>query len=297
MDMDIVIIFKSDGAVPREDHPVVAPAAHQDQPRIITARLLGRHASTNERSGGGLCRRAEGGCFVPVTGLFRAGRRRRARRTDWMLNGMAGPTIDLSATSEEEPRGEQVERRLAAILVADVVGYSRLMGKDEIGTLALLRKHHSELIGPKVSEHKGRIVRTAGDGFLVEFQSVVEAVACAIEIQLAMADRNAGTPQEQRIVFRIGINLDDIIIEDREIHGDGVNIAARLEPLAEPGGICVSAIVHDAVRDKFDLIFDDMGEQVLKNIARTRRVYRLLLGVPPSAVRASMTDGQLHTQT
>ncbi len=212
-----------------------------------------------------------------------------------MLTGMAGRTIDPSSAPKEEPRGKQVERRLAAILVADVVGYSRLMGKDEIGTIALLKRHHNELIGPKVIEHKGRVVRTAGDGFLIEFQSVVEAVACAIEIQLAMADRNARTPQDQRIVFRMGINLDDIIIEDREIHGDGVNIAARLEPLAEPGGICVSEIVHDAVRDRFDFTFDDMGEQVLKNISRTRRVYRLILGEPPSVMKAGMTDGLLHT--
>jgi len=293
--MDIVIILKSNGAVPFEDDPVVATAAYEDQPRIISARCIGRRARVSGRFEGESCHRAESGCFDPVTGLFRGGRRRRATRTEWMLTGMSGRTIDRSSAPEEEPRGNQVERRLAAILVADVVGYSRLMGRDEFGTVALLKKHHSELIRPKVIEHKGRIVRTAGDGFLIEFQSVVEAVACAIEIQLAMADRNAGTPQEQRIVFRIGINLDDIIIEDREIHGDGVNIAARLEPLAEPGGICVSAIVHDAVRDRFDFIFDDMGEQVLKNITRTRRVYRVHLGVPPSVVKAAMTDVQPHT--
>lgn len=174
--------------------------------------------------------------------------------------------------------GERVERRLAAILAADVVGYSRLMGQDEAGTLARLRTHRRELIDPKITEHKGRVVKTTGDGILIEFPSVVEAVACAVAVQRGMADRNAGTAQEQGIVFRIGVNLGDIIIaEDNDIHGDGVNVAARLEGIAEPGGICVSRVVRDQVRDKLDVVFDDLGEQALKNIARPLRVYRVRL--------------------
>src|SRR5258708_25181774 len=172
--------------------------------------------------------------------------------------------------------GERVERRLAAILAADVVGYSRLMGKDETGTLQRLRGHRRELIDPKITEHKGRIVKTTGDGILIEFPSVVEAVACAVAVQRGMAERNAQTPEYQRIVFRVGVNLGDIIVaEDNDIHGDGVNLAARLEGIAQPGGICVSRVVRDQVRDKLDLTFDDLGEQALKNIARPLRVYRV----------------------
>ena len=170
---------------------------------------------------------------------------------------------------------ERVERRLAAILAADVAGYSRLMGKDEVGTRARLRTHRHELIDPKVAEHKGRVVNTAGDGILIEFSSVVEAVACAVAVQQGMADRNSGLPEHERIVFRIGINLGDVIVEDGDIHGDGVNIAARLEGLAEPGAIFVSGIVHDQVRGRLDCSFDDIGEQSLKNIARPVRVYRI----------------------
>ena len=142
----------------------------------------------------------------------------------------------------------RVERRLAAILAADVAGYSRLMGEDEEGTLAALRAIRRELSDPKISEHRGRIVKTTGDGLLVEFQSVVDAVRCAVEVQRAMAERNADVLSERRIEFRIGINLGDIIIEDGDLFGDGVNIAARLEALAEPGGIYVSRIVRDEVR-------------------------------------------------
>ena len=170
---------------------------------------------------------------------------------------------------------ERVERRLAAILAADVAGYSRLMGADEAGTLARLRTHRRELIDPKIAEHKGRIVKTTGDGLLIEFPSVVEAVACALAVQGAMALHNAATPQDRRIEFRIGINTGDVIVEDGDIHGDGVNVAARLEALAEPGGVCVSAIVHDQVRGRLDCVFDDIGEQSLKNIARPVRVYRV----------------------
>ena len=170
---------------------------------------------------------------------------------------------------------ERVERRLAAILAADVAGYSRLMGRDEAGTLARLKALRRELIDPMVAEHRGRIVKTTGDGLLIEFPSVVEAVACAITVQSGMGSRNAATPEDRRIEFRIGINSGDIIVEDGDIHGDGVNIAARLEGVAEPGGICVSAIVHDQVRDRLDCVFEDLGEQSLKNIVRPVRMYRI----------------------
>jgi adenylate cyclase len=173
---------------------------------------------------------------------------------------------------------ERVQRRLAAILAADVAGYSRLMGVDEEGTLSALKELRRELADPKIKEHRGRIVKTTGDGLLVEFASVVDAVRCAVEVQYEMAERNAGMPEEQRIQFRIGINLGDIIKDGRDIHGDGVNIAARLEALAEPGGICVNRVVRDQVRDKLDFAFEDAGEQRVKNIARPLRVYRIRPG-------------------
>ncbi len=170
---------------------------------------------------------------------------------------------------------ERVERRLAAILAADVAGYSRLMGEDEEGTLAALKAIRRELGDPKIKEHRGRIVKTTGDGLLVEFGSVVDAVRCAAEIQRAMAERNAGIPVERRIQFRIGIHQGDIIIDDGDIFGDGVNLAARLEGLAEAGGICVSARVRSDAAGKVDVAFDDLGEQQLKNIARPVHVYRV----------------------
>ena len=150
-------------------------------------------------------------------------------------------------------------RRLAAILAADVAGYSRLMGADEEGTLERLKAVRHELVDHKIKEHRGRIVKTTGDGMLVEFASVVDAVRCAVEVQRAMVERNTGVPENKRIEFRIGINLGDIILDDDDIYGDGVNIAARLEALAEPGGICVSRVVYDQVRDKLDLAFEDLG--------------------------------------
>jgi adenylate cyclase len=162
----------------------------------------------------------------------------------------------------------RVERRLAAILAADVAGYSRLMGVDEEGTLAALKRHLSELIDPKIAEHRGRMVKTTGDGALVELASAVDATRCAVEIQRAMAERNAAIPDERRIEFRIGINVGDIIIDDSDIFGDGVNIAARLEGLAKPGGICVSGRVHEDVQGKLNIGFEDAGEQQLKNILR-----------------------------
>jgi adenylate cyclase len=172
----------------------------------------------------------------------------------------------------------RVERRLAAILAADVAGYSRLMGADEEGTLARLKALRRELADPKIKEHRGRIVKTTGDGLLLEFASVVDAVRCAVEVQREMAERNAGVPPDRRIDFRMGINLGDIIKDGRDIHGDGVNVAARLEALAAPGGICVSRVVRDQVRDKLDFAFEDAGEQRVKNIARPLRVYHVRPG-------------------
>ena len=174
-------------------------------------------------------------------------------------------------------------RRLAAILAADVAGYSRLMGADEEGTLAELKAIRRELSDPKVREHRGRIVKTTGDGLLIEFSSVVDAVRCAVEVQHAMAERNVDVPPDRRIELRMGINLGDIIKDGRDIFADGVNVAARLEALAEPGGICVSRVVRDQVRDKLAFSFEDMGEQQVKNIARPVHVYRVLIDKPASA--------------
>jgi TolB-like protein/class 3 adenylate cyclase len=181
--------------------------------------------------------------------------------------------------------GEPVQRRLAAILAADVTGYSRLMGADEEGTLAALKAIRRELGDPKIARHRGRIVKTTGDGLLVEFASVVDAVRCAVEVQREMAERNASVPPARRIEFRIGINVGDIIIEDGDIFGDGVNVAARLEALAEPGGICVSRVVRDQVRDKLAFEFADLGERQVKNIARPVRVFAIDLFAEPAASR------------
>ena len=166
-------------------------------------------------------------------------------------------------------------RRLVAILAADVAGYSRLMGADEEGTHERLKAHHRELIGPKIAEHSGRIVKTTGDGMLVEFVSVADAVRCAAELQRAMIDREAGMPEDLRIRFRIGINLGDIIVDGEDIFGDGVNVSARLEALSDPGGLCSSRTVRDQIRDKLPYPFEDLGEQSVKNIARPVRVYAL----------------------
>jgi adenylate cyclase len=171
-------------------------------------------------------------------------------------------------------------RRLTAILAADVAGYSRLMGADEEGTHERLKAHLGELVNPKIRQHRGRIVKNTGDGLLAEFQSVVDAVRCAVEVQRGMLDREQEVPDERRIRFRIGINLGDVIAEEHDIFGDGVNVAARLEALAEPGGIYVSGTVRDHIRDKLPYPFEDMGEQSVKNIARPVRVYAL----PPEAV-------------
>jgi adenylate cyclase len=170
---------------------------------------------------------------------------------------------------------QPVQRRLAAILAADVAGYSRLMGADEEGTHERLKAHLRELVDPKIKEHRGRTVKNTGDGLLAEFPSVVEAVRCAAELQRGMADRNAEIPEDKRITFRVGINLGDVIAEPDDIYGDGVNVAARLEALAEPGGICISRVVRDQIRDKLIYPFEDRGEQSVKNIARSVQIYAL----------------------
>jgi adenylate cyclase len=178
-------------------------------------------------------------------------------------------------------------RRLIAILALDVAGYSRLMGVDEEGTHERLKAHLGQLVDPKIKEHRGRVVKNTGDGLLAEFASIVDAVRCAVEVQRGMIDREPMVTDERRIRFRIGINLGDVIVEEHDIFGDGVNVAARLEALAEPGGICVTGMVHDHIRDKLAYPFDDMGEQSVKNIARPVRVYELrpkaIAGLPRSS--------------
>jgi TolB-like protein/class 3 adenylate cyclase len=192
---------------------------------------------------------------------------------------------------------DRVERRLAAVMAVDVADYSRLMGTDEEGTLAAIKAIRRELGDPKIKEHRGRIVKTTGDGLLIEFASVVDAVRCAVEVQREMAERNSGVSPERRIEFRIGINLGDIIIDEGDIFGDGVNIAARLEALADPGGICVSRVVRNQVRDKLDFAFGDMGEQQVKNIARPVHVHSVVLGggLGPSRLSAEAAPQPLLT--
>src|SRR5215472_11578521 len=180
---------------------------------------------------------------------------------------------------------ERVERKLAAILAADVAGYSRLIGADEEDTLKRLKGHRKELIDPKIAEHRGRVVKVTGDGILIEFPSAVAALRCAVEVQHAMAERNASEPEDRRIEFRVGLHQGDIVVEDADILGDGVNVAARLEGLAEPGAICVSQRVHEDAVGKVDVIFEDMGEQQLKNIARPVRAYRVRLDGTPTKER------------
>jgi adenylate cyclase len=177
-------------------------------------------------------------------------------------------------------------RRLAAILAADVAGYSRQMGADEEGTLERLKALRHELLDPKIAEHHGRIVKTTGDGMLVEFASVVDAVRCAIAVQQAMPERNTGVAADSRIELRIGINLGDVIVEGDDLYGDGVNIAARIEALADAGGVLVSSTVHDQVRDRLPFVFEDLGEQQVKNIARPVRIYRIPIAIAGSAPMA-----------
>src|SRR5580700_4669807 len=185
-------------------------------------------------------------------------------------------------------------RRLAAILAADVVGYSRLMGADEEGTHQRFKAHLDELLDPKIREHHGRIVKTTGDGVLAEFASVVDAVRCAGEIQRAMADRDLDFAEERRLRFRIGVNLGDVIVDGGDIYGDGVNIAVRLEGLAAAGSICVSGTVRDHIGDRLPYAFEDMGEQSVKNIARPVRVYAFhpegTAGLPTASVSAAASN-------
>src|SRR5262249_30494336 len=180
----------------------------------------------------------------------------------------------------------RVERRLTAIFAGDVAGYSRLMGVDEEGTLARLNAHRSEFLDPKIAEHRGRIVKRTGDGILIEFASAVDALRYALEVQKGMAERNVGVPTHQRIELRVGINVGDIIVEDGDIFGDGVNIAARLEGVSAPGGICVSRSVYEQVKGKLAAAFEDAGEHQLKNIAEPVRV------TPPTTLSALST--RLH---
>ena len=193
----------------------------------------------------------------------------------------------------------RVDRRLAAIFAGDIAGYSQLMGADEEGTLRQLKAHRKELIDPKITEHRGRVVKTTGDGMLVEFVSVVDAVRCAVDIQRGMAERNADVPAETCIQFRVGINVGDIISDNNDIYGDGVNVAARLEALAEPGGIMVSRNVYDQVRDKLSFGFEDMGEQIVKNIARPIGVHRISLAenAAPIVVKSAAATSKTEPST
>jgi adenylate cyclase len=184
---------------------------------------------------------------------------------------------------------QRVERRLMAIVAADVAGYSRLMSADEEGTLARLKAHRHTLVDPTIAEHRGRIIKTTGDGLLAEFPSAVDAVRCAIEVQRGMIAGNVDLPPKKRFEFRVGINVGDIMLDEGDIFGDGVNVAARLENLAEPGGICVSVRVQEDVQDKLDIAFEDMGEQKLKNIARPVRVYRVRLTEAIARVEPALT--------
>src|SRR6266568_8833036 len=188
-----------------------------------------------------------------------------------------------------------MERRLTSILAADVAGYSRLTSQNEAGTIAALKTLRKELVDPKIGEHHGRIVKLTGDGMLVEFPSVVSAVACAGDIQRGMRTRNAQISPDSRIEFRIGVNVGDVIVEGDDILGDGVNVAVRLESIATPGGIAISGPVRDHVGNRLDLAFEDMGEQTLKNIERPIRVYRVCLDTPAAAATKNQKAAQ-HEQ-
>jgi TolB-like protein/class 3 adenylate cyclase len=216
------------------------------------------------------------------------------------------PVIRVEDGTARLSVGAQIEdmsatRRLMAILAADVAGYSRLMGADEEGTLARLKAHRRELVDPKIAEYRGRIVKTTGDGLLVEFGSVVDAVRCAAEIQRGMLDRDRGdVPEDRRISFRIGVNLGDVIVDGGDIFGDGVNVAARLEALAAPGGVCISHTVRDQIHDKLPYALDDLGEQFVKNIVRPVRAYALspetVVGLPAASVSRAATPGRSYAK-
>lgn len=180
-----------------------------------------------------------------------------------------------------------MERRLAAIVSSDVVGYSRLMAADEAGTLACLKAHQAELVSPNIAANNGRLVKLMGDGALVEYASVVDAVRSAVEIQEAMVERNSGVPEDGQIRYRIGVNFGDIMVDGDGIFGNGVNIAARLQEIAEPGGVTLSDGAYNQVRGKLDLAYDDMGEQTLKNIPERQRVWRVRLGGDAAAPNIS----------
>jgi TolB-like protein len=186
--------------------------------------------------------------------------------------------------------GERVRRRLAAILAADVAGYSRLIGADEEGTIARLRALRKELIDPSIASHGGRIVKTTGDGILIEFPSVVDAVRCAVEVQREMISRNTALPSEKRIEFRVGINVGDVVVDGEDLLGDGVNVAARLESMAAPGGVCLSDDAYRQIRSKMELAAEDLGEQRLKNIAQPIRVYQLSVQGRKSAPTLALPD-------
>ncbi|HXO72507.1 MAG TPA: adenylate/guanylate cyclase domain-containing protein, partial [Bradyrhizobium sp.] len=219
-----------------------------------------------------------------------------ALRRAWRLIADNGPvrqrpTILLYKAFIPKPEwvlhSEHVERRLTAILAADIAGYSRLMGADEEGTLTHLKFLRKTLTDPKIVEHRGRIVKTTGDGMLIEFASAVDAARCAFEIQRDMAEQNTAVPRQLRIEFRIGIHVGDIIIDDNDIFGDGVNIAARLEGIAEPGGVCISDDAHRQIRGKVDIPFEDMGSHALKNIAEPMRVWRMRIGAEAVAAQSA----------
>jgi adenylate cyclase len=211
-----------------------------------------------------------------------------ARSSGRLVTASTCARIDRNSDEVDTRMGSEVERRLAAILAADMVGYSRLMEADEVGTLARLKTHRLELIDPAIAKNRGRIIKTAGDGMLVEFQSIADAVQCAVEVQRRMAGRNTDVPAARWIQFRIGINLGDVIVEDGDVFGDGVNVAARLQELAEPGGICVSRAVRDQVQvgDRCDVGFQDLGEQTVKNITRPIGVFRVELETADPAASA-----------
>jgi class 3 adenylate cyclase/CDGSH-type Zn-finger protein len=220
---------------------------------------------------GGLCAHS-GFCTDRLNGVFYLGEEPFVTPSGAHLDDIIRAGLNFRVW-EFLLKGERVERRLAAVLSADVAGYSRLMGADEIGTLEALKAHRRELVDPAIAEHNGRIVKTTGDGMLVEFASVVDAVTCAVVVQEKMAERNKAT--EPKISFRIGINIGDIIIDGDDIFGDGVNVAARVASECEPGAVCLSGYAFDQVRGKTDCEFDDLGEKTLKNIERPVRLYAL----------------------
>ena len=222
------------------------------------------------------CRPCEGAGYAFPTHSLRPALRARTYRKlngetpssgDGRFHCTNSPRTGLRAMAEAHPG--RVGRRLAAIVAADVAGYSRLMGLDEVGTASILREHRA-VTDALVAKHGGRIVKTTGDGVLLEFPSVVDAVECAVAVQAVMAERNQGVPEERRMLFRIGVNLGDILVDGDDILGDGVNVAARLEGIAEPGGICIASSAYDQVCGKVAVEFTDLGEQALKNIACAR---------------------------